>query len=106
MYGQFTQYRKKLPLQRIQAVLYGNHVFFGIASQKERDMHDALLLLGKALIVLGITAACISAGNTYSTRISQIAKGQHGQHTIRRAVVPMSFSDVRTEEAVRSEARL
>lgn len=51
-------------------------------------MRKAMTFVGKALLLIGFLVVCLSAGSSYSERISEIAKGQ-GQHSMRRAVSPV-----------------
>jgi hypothetical protein len=63
------------------------------ARSKERNMHAALSFMGKALLIMGITYACISVGSSYSQRITDVAKGK-GPHSIRRSVTPPVYESV------------
>lgn len=53
-------------------------------------MQKTLAVVGKALLVLGVLLASLSAGGSFSSRIADIAKGE-GQYYIRRAVTPPTY---------------
>lgn len=54
-------------------------------------MMNTFVLLGKGLVIVAVTVACLSAGGQYAERISNVSKGA-GKHSIRRTVNPVVYT--------------